>query len=153
MNHTDTAYIAGLFDSGGHVEFTQRWEKRGKKKYKFWRITCSIASSDKYILEWIQDVLGMGSLCSKKVKGKRKPQWRWQCSFREALQFALMIWPHIQIKIHKIEKIIDHYSIEKITDHYSPKFKRDEEKKKPTAQIINLDERRKKCYINPYPTN
>jgi len=104
LNQTDIAYIAGLFDGEGHVDYAQRWEKRTKGKYKVWRIHCEIAMTDKYVLEWIHQVLGFGTLRPKKVPKGKKPQWRWRCSFREALQFAKLIWPHVQVKLHKIEQ-------------------------------------------------
>ena len=34
MNQNDIAYMAGLFDGEGSVDYKQRWEKRGKKKHK-----------------------------------------------------------------------------------------------------------------------
>ena len=35
MNQNDIAYIAGLFDGEGSVDYKQRWEKRGKKNIKY----------------------------------------------------------------------------------------------------------------------
>ena len=77
-----------------------------------WRVHCEIAMTDRYVLEWIHEVLGLGTLRPKKVPKGKKPQWRWRCSFREALQFAKLIWPHVQIKLHKIEQILDHYTVD-----------------------------------------
>ena len=131
LNQTDIAYIAGLFDGEGHVDYAQRWEKRTKGKYKVWRIHCEIAMTDKYVLEWIHQVLGFGTLRPKKVPKGKKPQWRWRCSFREALQFAKLIWPHVQVKLHKIEQILDHYTVD------------DLDPPRPSAKIIYLNERRK----------
>ena len=131
LNQTDIAYIAGLFDGEGSVDYARRWEKRTKGKYKVWRIHCEIAMTDKYVLEWIHQVLGFGTLRPKKVPKGKKPQWRWRCSFREALQFAKLIWPHVQVKLHKIEQILDHYTVD------------DLDPPRPSAKIIYLNERRK----------
>ena len=30
-------------------------------------------------------------------------------SHRDALRVAKIIWPYVQVKLHKIEQIIDHY--------------------------------------------
>ena len=92
LTENDKAYIAGLFDGEGSVDYAQRWEKRTKgRKYKVWRIHCEISMTHKYIINWVHEVLGMGTVRPKKVPKGKKPQWRWRCSFREALQFAMLI--------------------------------------------------------------
>ena len=42
-------------------------------------------------------------------KPKYKKQWRWACGYRDALVFAKIVWPYAQVKLHKLEQIIDHY--------------------------------------------
>ena len=127
LTENDKAYIAGLFDGEGSVEYKQRWEKRTKgRKYKVWRIHCEISMTHKYVINWVHEVLGMGTVRPKKVPKGKKPQWRWRCSFREALQFAMLIWGHAQVKLHKLEQIIDNYAPEE-----------------PSADIIYLKDKRK----------
>ena len=58
----------------------------------------------------------------------KKTQWRWRCGYRDALIFAKLMWPHIQVKLHKIEQILDHYDTNNSI--------------KPSADIIYLKERR-----------
>ena len=119
VNKNDTAYIAGLFDGEGSVSYYQRKEKRkGKKKaYNYWMIRCELSMTDQYVVEWMHKTLGFGTLTkrlpTKSWKGK-KTQWRWRCGFRDALQFAKLIWPHVQVKLHKIEQILDHYDVEAV---------------------------------------
>ena len=86
--------------------------------------------TDKYVLEWIREVLGIGTVRPKKVPKGMKPQWRWRCGFREALQFARLIWPHVQVKLHKIEQILDHYTVD------------DLDPPRPSAKIIYLRDRK-----------
>ena len=119
MNENDTAYIAGLFDGEGSVSYYQRKEKRkGKKKaYNYWMIRCELSMTDQYVVEWMHKTLGFGTLTkrlsTKSWKGK-KTQWRWRCGYRDALTFAKLLWPHVQVKLHKIEQILDHYDVEAI---------------------------------------
>ena len=127
---TDIAYIAGLFDGEGTVDYKQRWEKKAKgRRYKVWRITAAIEMTDQHVLEWLHEVLGFGTLNEKKKRPGRKRIWRWRCSFREALVFAKLLWPHAQTKLHKLEQIIDHYDTE--------------DEAKPSADIIYLKDKRK----------
>ena len=55
--------------------------------------------TDKSVLIWLHQTLGVGTLASKKVNGKRVDgtpylkQWRWRCTFRDAYYVCLLIWP------------------------------------------------------------
>ena len=117
MKNSDAAYIAGLFDGEGCVTYKQYMKKRGKDKkaYLTWDIRMEINMTDKYIIQWAHETSGVGTF-SKKPPGKgqlgRKMQYRWRCGFRDAYQVAKLIWPHVKVKLHKIEQIIDHYEPE-----------------------------------------
>ena len=117
MNQNDIAYIAGLFDGEGSVSYYQRKEKRKNKKkaYNYWVIRCEMSMTDPYVMEWFYKTLDVGTL-TKRLPTKswvgRKMQWRWRCGYRDAYSFAKIIWPHTQVKLHKIEQIIDHYNPE-----------------------------------------
>ena len=41
-------------------------------------------------------------------------QWKWRCTFRDAYQVCLLIWPFAHVKLPKIQQIIEHYSLEKL---------------------------------------
>jgi hypothetical protein len=117
VNQNDIAYIAGLFDGGGSVSYYQRKEKQKNKKkaYNYWVIRCEMSMTDQYVMEWFYKTLDVGTL-TKRLPTKswvgRKMQWRWRCGYRDAYSFAKIIWPHTQVKLHKIEQIIDHYNPE-----------------------------------------
>ena len=109
------AYIAGLFDGEGCVTCKQKPTKRadrGDKIYKQWYIRCEISMTDKYVIDFIQETLGFGWSGEKKYTKRPKHykrQWRWSCGYRDALLFAKLMWPYAQVKLHKLEQIIDHY--------------------------------------------
>ena len=136
---TDKAYIAGLFDGEGSVTFTRRLEKRKKHNNKpgyrttnTMRIRMEISMTDRSVLIWLHEVLGVGTLRPKKVPNKKrvdgtpyKPQWRWACTFRDAYYVCCLIWPWAHVKLHKIQQIIEHYA---------------EKKFEKSADIVNLNE-------------
>ena len=115
ISQTDIAYLAGLFDGEGCVTCKQRKTKRknrGGKVYNQWYIRCEINMADKAAIQWIQDTLGFGWSSEKryyKRPAHHKRQWRWACGYRDAFKFAQLVWPYIQVKLNKIELIIDHY--------------------------------------------
>ena len=118
MNVSDAAYIAGLFDGEGHVQYKQYLDGKRKdrpKRYKVWRISLEMSMTDEDVIRWVHEVTGVGTV-RLNVKNKSpsskphwKDQWRWRCSHRDALKIAKLMWPYTQVKLHKIEQIIDHY--------------------------------------------
>jgi hypothetical protein len=109
---TQIAYIAGLFDGEGSVDYARRWEKkqRHSKAYLFRRITCEIGMTDYPVLHWLHKTLGYGTLRPRKSPEGYKPQWRWRCSFRDSYKFAQQMLPYARIKYEKLKQIVDHYN-------------------------------------------
>ena len=60
----DRAYIAGLFDGEGCVSYKQYNRKRAnnKKAYPTWQIRLEIAMTDKSVLVWLNETLGVGTV-------------------------------------------------------------------------------------------
>ena len=125
---TDIAYIAGLFDGEGSIHYRRGPEKKkkhngeGHRISNSMRISMEITMTDHSVLIWLHEVLGVGKLTPKKVKGRRKDgtkylsQYRWRCTFRDAYQVCLLIWPFAHVKLPKIQQIIEHYASEKIME-------------------------------------
>ena len=74
----DKAYIAGLFDGEGSIHMRRGIEKKKKHKGKpgyrlsnSLRLSMEITMTDRSVLMWVYEVLGVGTLTPKKVKGKR----------------------------------------------------------------------------------
>ena len=126
VSEVDIAYIAGLFDGEGSINYKRGIEKKKKHKGRGYRLSNSmrismeITMTDQSVLIWVHEVLGVGTLRPKRVKGKRKDgtpylkQYKWRCTFRDAYQVCLLIWPFAHVKLDKIQKIIEHYSDEKV---------------------------------------
>ena len=125
-SEADIAYIAGLFDGEGSVYFARRPEKKKKHNGKGYRtsmaqrISMEITMTDRSVLEWVHEVLGVGTLVKKPRKGLRKDgtkylmQWKWRCTFRDAYYVCMLLFPYAHTKLEKIQLIIDHYSNQKL---------------------------------------
>ena len=115
ISQTDIAYLAGLFDGEGCVTCKQRKTKRpdrGGKVYNQWYIRCEINMTDRAIIKWLHETLGFGSFYKKPPSAKqlgRQMQYRWCCSYRDALKFANLLLPHARVKRKKLQQIIKHY--------------------------------------------
>ena len=113
---TDKAYIAGLFDGEGSIHFKRAPEKKRSGTYNCMRISMEITMTDKSVLMWVHEVLGVGTFTKKPRKGKRKDgtkylmQWRWRCTFRDAYYVCCLIWPWAHTKLPKINQVMEHYA-------------------------------------------
>ena len=110
---TDAAYIAGLFDGEGSVDFAKRTEKKRGKAYKVQRILMRIEMTNESVLRWVHETLKVGTVRkrnrSPSVKAHWKDRWVYSVRFREALYVCKLLWPYAIVKLHKLEQIIDHY--------------------------------------------
>ena len=115
------AYIAGLFDGEGSIYYARRPERKKKHNGEGFRysnsmrISMEMTMTDKSVIKWVHDILGVGTVVKKPRKGFRKDgtkylmQWKWRCTFRDAFYVCCVLWPHAHTKLPKIQKIIDHY--------------------------------------------
>jgi len=138
IQETDKAYIAGLFDGEGSIHFKRGIEKKKKHKGKGYRLSNSmrismeITMTDRSVLMWLHEVLGVGTLRKKPRKGFRVDgtrylmQYKWRCTFRDAYYVCCLIWPWAHTKLPKIQQIIQHYAEQALSKN-----------------IINLDEYRR----------
>jgi hypothetical protein len=122
IRESDAAYIAGLFDGEGSIDFTKRKEKKRSGIYDCRRVSMEISMTDQSVIRWVHEVLGVGTVVKKPRKGLRKNgtkylmQWRWRCTFRDAYYVCRVLWPYAHTKLPKIQQIIDHYSKEKVME-------------------------------------
>ena len=123
----EVGYIAGLFDGEGSLHIRRGLEKkkkhRGKPGYRMsnsMRISMEIAMTDEFVIRWVHEILGVGTVIRRDVKGltktgkKFKTQWRWRCTFRDCYYVCKLLWADAKVKLHKIEQVIDHYEPEYI---------------------------------------
>tara|TARA_R100001594_G_scaffold29801_1_gene55479 strand:+ start:304 stop:723 length:420 start_codon:yes stop_codon:yes gene_type:complete len=122
IRESDAAYMAGLFDGEGSIDFTKRKEKKKYGTYNCRRVSMEVTMTDQSVIRWMHEVLGVGTVVKKPRKGLRKNgtkylmQWRWRCTFRDAYYVCRVLWPYAHTKLPKIQQVIDHYSQEKVME-------------------------------------
>ena len=67
MNETDAAYIAGLFDGEGNIYHKKVMKKRRpiEKAYPTWEVRMEISMTERSIVKWVHDTLGVGTFAKK----------------------------------------------------------------------------------------
>ena len=114
----EVGYIAGLFDGEGSLHIRRGMEKKKKHKGKpgyrmsnSMRISMEIAMTDEYVIRWVHEILGVGTVIRRDVKGltktgkKFKTQWRWRCTFRDCYYVCKLLWADAKVKLHKRKHI------------------------------------------------
>lgn len=127
ISAAEVGYIAGLFDGEGSLHIRRGLEKkkkhRGKPGYRMsnsMRISMEISMTDEMVIRWVHEILGVGTVIRRDIKGKTKSggkfktQWRWRCTFRDCYYVCKLLWADAKVKLHKIEQVIDHYEPEYI---------------------------------------
>ena len=113
IRESDIAYIAGLFDGEGSVDFKRRKEKRGKYITNAMNITMRIEMTDQSILRWVHEVLKVGTVRKRNRSPSVKPHWkdRWTYTVRhrDAYYLSCLLYPYAHVKLEKIHQIINHY--------------------------------------------
>ena len=113
-------------------ELKKKHKGKGYRVSNSLRLSMEITMTDESVLQWVHEVLGVGTLNKKPRKGKRKDgtkylmQYRWRCTFRDAYYVCCLIWPWAHTKLPKINQVIDHYGRHIIN-----------------GKVVNLDEYRK----------
>jgi hypothetical protein len=115
ISDVNAAYIAGLFDGEGHIQYKQymRQRRNNEKPYLTWSVRMEVSMTHKSVLLLIHNLLGVGTV-TKRKNGKgslgKKQQWRWRCQLRDAYYVCLLLQPYAHVKLEQINKIIKHYS-------------------------------------------
>ena len=97
MDEVTKAYIAGLFDGEGSVSFV--WRKATKNGKKYGRLLARISQNERSVLEWVREVVGLGSVHTRK---QQKDNWArtsdYVVAYEAARQFLAVIRPYLRVK-------------------------------------------------------
>ncbi len=101
LNSLDASYIAGFFDGEGSVMLI----KRGSKSHTIGlRVVIAQAERNKYILDWITEVTGVGNSVIKKAQNKFQDNGlTWVCHAEAAEGFLHQLLPFLKIKREQAE--------------------------------------------------
>lgn len=95
LSDTERAYLAGLFDGEGCVNFTQSGQ------CKTWVIRAMIRNTDLPVLEYVRLIAG-GSIHASRARGRWKPSYCLRWNGAAAVEFLETIEPWARIKAEQI---------------------------------------------------
>lgn len=99
------AYIAGLIDGEGTVTLCRKHKNENRQ------LAVSISSTEKYLLEYVLEVVGTGKITTKKtVKTHHSPSFTYAIYNRQALSLLEQISPYLQTyKKYRSQLILKDY--------------------------------------------
>ena len=132
MKDVEIAYLAGLIDGDGTISIQA---DRGKHKP-----VVSISNTNREVLEWCKNLIGQGSISSKKTyKKHHTPSFNLRWEYDIALDIAKKCCPYLIIKKERAECILGWKLVVKRNGKYTPKELR--KKEELIAEIRRLNKR------------
>jgi hypothetical protein len=105
MTVADAAYLAGLIDGEGHIS-GYIYSYRNETLY----IKVAIANTYKPVLDWAQEVTGVGSVTARRGSNpnpKHKLRYSWQCNAMAAESVLKQVLPYLRIKPDRAQLALD----------------------------------------------
>ena len=115
MTATERAYVAGIIDGEGWVEFKRKNMKRntrpGKPVHKVLIIRMEVPQVDGRLIDYMMNTTGEGNRDLKKFPNHPtfKTQHRWRLCHHAVYRVLKQIYPFLIVKQEKAKLIIDHY--------------------------------------------
>ena len=115
MSLTECAYVAGIIDGEGWLEFKRKPMKRntrpGKPTHQVLIIRMEVQQVDGRLIDYLMEVTGEGNRDLKKFPNHPtfKTQHRWRACHHGVYRVLKQIYKHLIVKREKAKMIIDHY--------------------------------------------
>jgi len=115
MTATERAYVAGIIDGEGSIEYVQRQVTRhdrpGKPVHKVWNIRLEVPQVDGRLIDYLIETTAEGVRDMKRFPNndtwQDKPRWR--DAHRGVYRVLKQIDKYLIVKGEKAKLVIDHY--------------------------------------------
>ena len=115
MTSTERAYVAGIIDGEGSIEYVQRdrirHDRPGKPVHKVWNIRLEVPQVDGRLIDYLIETTAEGTRDMKRFPNNDKwqDQHRWRCAHRGVYRVLKQIHKYLIVKGEKSKLVIDHY--------------------------------------------
>ena len=115
MSPTEQAYVAGIIDGEGWIEFRRkamrRYNRPGKPIHNVLIIRMEVPQVDGRLIDYMMEVTGEGSRDIKRFPNHPtyQDQHRWRCCHHGCYRLLKQIYKFLIVKREKAKLIIDHY--------------------------------------------
>ena len=115
MTPTERAYVAGIIDGEGSIEYIQRdrirHDRKGKPVHKVWNIRMEVPQVDGRLIDYLIETTAEGTRDMKRFPGNDnwQDQHRWRVGYRGVYRILKQIHKYLIVKKEKSELVIKHY--------------------------------------------
>ncbi len=115
MTPTERAYVAGIIDGEGSIEYIQRdrirHDRKGKPVHKVWNIRMEVPQVDGRLIDYLMETTGEGHRDMKRFpdNDKWQDQHRWRLGYRGVYRVLKQVHKYLIGKQEKSKLVIDHY--------------------------------------------
>ena len=115
MTPTERAYVAGIIDGEGYIEYTQRQrirhDRKGKPVHKVWNIRLEVPQVDGRLIDYLMETTGEGARDIKTYPNNDKwqDQHRWRVGYRGVYRILKQVEKYLIVKKEKSQLVISHY--------------------------------------------
>ena len=115
LSPTEAAYIAGIIDGEGCIEFKWtnriRRDRKGTPTYRTLIVRLEVPQVDKRLIDWLMEITKEGTRDIKRYP--KNPtyhdQHRWRVGYHGVYRVLKQVYSYLVIKQQKAKLIIDHY--------------------------------------------
>ena len=115
MTPTESAYVGGIIDGEGCIEFKRRKTKRndrpGKPIHNVLVVRMEVPQVDKRLIDYLMEITKEGTRDIKRYPSH--PTWhdqhRWRVGYHGVYRVLKQVYPYLIVKKQKAKLVIDHY--------------------------------------------
>jgi len=115
MTSTEAAYVGGIIDGEGCIEFKWadriRKDRKGSPTYHTLIVRLEVPQVDKRLIDYLMEVTKEGTRDIKRYPNNEnwQDQHRWRVGYHGVYRVLKQVYPYLIIKKQKAKLIIDHY--------------------------------------------
>ena len=115
MTPTESAYVGGIIDGEGCIEFkwTDRIRKnrKGTPTYHTLIVRMEVPQVDKRLIDYLMEITKEGTRDIKRYPKHptHQDQHRWRVGYHGVYRVLKQVYPYLIIKKQKAKLVIDHY--------------------------------------------
>ena len=115
MSPTERAYVAGIIDGEGCIEFKWanriRRDRKGTPTYRTLIVRLEVPQVDKRLIDWLMEITKEGTRDIKRYP--KNPtyhdQHRWRVGYHGVYRVLKQVYPYLIVKREKAQLVIKHY--------------------------------------------
>jgi len=115
MTPTESAYVGGIIDGEGCIEFTRRprirYDRKGTPTYNTLIVWMEVPQVDGRLIDYLMETTKEGTRDIKHYPNNENwhDQHRWRVGYHGVYRILKQIYRYLIVKKEKAKKVIDHY--------------------------------------------